>query len=353
MFYSDNPLDATTWLGSQGSISESIQYVDELLQIPDNTKYIALNCTYNGILKYKKGIIDHSKSTEELYNFIANFNNVTNLLTIKTKDNIEITIGPGGANNLIDFRTLLKQNTFAISNTTDWFMPYKIRAINNIDGDLPENWYSHFTGGNHGYNNSGSGSTKTARGVLQKIYFNNTENFIVNEDIKCNTIDLYWTNYVQASNTKKQDGTGREVLKENYHLHFNGDKFIIDHNFVPLEDLIIITYYGFGGWLGSDAICFFTSGELRSGFSLPSNSNCGNKKCKKIILNKNNYNFNYEMDNLDLGNFEILNDQTFSAFSSGTKIYFSLINLSNSSTVISQNNYYYDRRYFYITPNLL
>lgn len=41
----------------------------------------------------------------------------------------------------------------------------------------------------------------------------------------CDRMEILWTNYVQAYNTKKADGTGREVLCERHRMLFDGVRF--------------------------------------------------------------------------------------------------------------------------------
>ena len=74
-----------------------------------------------------------------------------------------------------------------------------------------------FTGGNHDYLN-GSGGSATGRTESVTLKVNGKE---VDGDYEgyADEIDIYWTNYIQANNTKKEDGSGREVLKEMYHIN--------------------------------------------------------------------------------------------------------------------------------------
>lgn len=120
--------------------------------------------------------------------------------------------------------------------------PYIVKAINNIDGDMPNS--DDFTGGNHSYNNTGSTDyTPTARCDSLRYFVNGKETSAYFG--YANTIEARWVNYVQATNTKKVDGTGRAVIKEEHRALFDGEKWTITVDVEMLEDVHIETYYGF------------------------------------------------------------------------------------------------------------
>ena len=58
-------------------------------------------------------------------------------------------------------------------------------------------------------------------------------------------VRVAWVNYVQGWNTKKSDGTGREILKEAPTWIFkpNGD-VLVSNTITALEDIDIYMYYG-------------------------------------------------------------------------------------------------------------
>jgi chromosome segregation ATPase len=93
-----------------------------------------------------------------------------------------------------------------------------VRATENADGDDIESTY--FTGGNHQYNNQGSGSSATARSLSLRFFVDGRE--VMSEKGYANKIEIRWTNNVQGYNTRKADGTGREILQERHRLIFNG-----------------------------------------------------------------------------------------------------------------------------------
>jgi len=126
---------------------------------------------------------------------------------------------------------------------TDTLGPWLVKAINNIDGDMPSS--KNFTGGSHGYNNNYNQSpsnTKTAE--LNTIYFK--IDGLVRESFSgyCDQIDVFFENSVQAANTKKADGSGRHVLKEKYHLNFCRQNINVNCSVEFAEMVTVEKYYG-------------------------------------------------------------------------------------------------------------
>ena len=174
--------------------------------------------------------------------------------------NLLVTLNKHGGNNLFDyasFYTVRKgvdineitnaNKTLIQTVATDWHAPFQVRAVNNIDGDNinpdTSNYYLYFTGGNHQYNNTGSGSTPTARTTSVKFFVNGKQ---ANKGTfgYANSIRIEWTNRVQGYNTTKADGTGREILEEKHTIIADGERFNEFAQLVALEDVIFVLYYG-------------------------------------------------------------------------------------------------------------
>ena len=217
--------------------------------------------------------------------------------------------------------------------------------MSNIDGDdLIHNTY---TGGGHQYNNTTSGSTKTARLVSLKFY---VDNRIVEDDEEgtANVIKMKWTNRIQATNTKKSDGTGREVLEETITLTFDGKEWKMFNEILPLEDISVHNYYGyqfngiktspqstnpFGNWKYVNS----TNRELNAEAS-------GNKDVKAIIAYGNSIQLSMILDeSIDLGKRDMLfNVSTGGAFRSDEKCYFRIVNsISGNLCYWYADSYYY------------
>ena len=116
-----------------------------------------------------------------------------------------------------------------MSSETDIFSPHIVKAVNNADGDnLNENGShrEYFTGGNHQYNNSGSGSTATAR----------CESFSVTD--LGHKVVVKWTNYIQGYNTTKVDGSGREIMREDVRLDIANGMIYADIRHTALENIV-------------------------------------------------------------------------------------------------------------------
>lgn len=155
-------------------------------------------------------------------------------------------------NNIFDFHKFgLISNTgmfpsnhvsadeYFMENETDMHSPFIMRAVNNGNGDTPDTAY--FTGGAHQTNNSNSGGAVTGRTSSVKFYADNKE---VNGSGYCDVIRIEWTNLIQGYNTTKANGNGREILQENHILEFDGITWKSHVELVPLEDIVINTYYG-------------------------------------------------------------------------------------------------------------
>ncbi len=123
---------------------------------------------------------------------------------------------------------------------TDYFSPYKIKAVSNGNGDYPGSM--DFTGGNHGYTSQGANPGKTAENVAFRIFVDGRETTDYSGTAR--RIDFEIINRIQATNTKKKDGTGRAVLEETIHISFDGEKWNFSITMTALEDIRVIKYYG-------------------------------------------------------------------------------------------------------------
>lgn len=272
---------------------------------------------------------------------------------------------PVGGNQLFDFCRwyYLKRKFGCIStnmdnavqiqiNGTDYFGPYKVFAVNNINGDMPDS--DDFTGGNHQYNNQGSGSTATARCASITLDVDNATD--VGEEFNgfADRIKIHWTNFVQATNTKKSDGTGREVLREDYEMNFDGVKFVVKNNITALEAIKITTYYGLQGQQfpsisGTYMLYYEGSKTARSAVKSHILGECGDKNCRIIKQVGNAYanlgvlggvkmpSYDIEMTDFDLGDFSNVESVNSSAHASTGKVYFNLIR-NNDGVVLASND---------------
>lgn len=184
-----------------------------------------------------------------------------------------------------EFSAFPINKTAVFINGSDFFGPYIVKALNNANGDKPDS--ANFTGASHAYSGNTEGTTSaTGRSVLSSILIDGVKKETYNG--YCNAIDIYWTNYIQATNTKKADGTGREVLKETYHLHFNGETFEIENDISALEEIQIIRYYGLQIAQGVSGYSYDISyvGSHNNIVSANGNSKSGDTNCKEIFIKR-------------------------------------------------------------------
>lgn len=137
-----------------------------------------------------------------------------------------------------------------VGTTTDWVSPYTVAAVNNIDGDDPTESSEHITGGCHDYN-----GFATARHLSTTMY---ADGEIVSEEgtHTCNEFVVINKHRVQAGNTAKANGSGREVLEETTIYTFKDDKIFVNVNIKALEDIVISKYYGTGIYGYKDCYAF-------------------------------------------------------------------------------------------------
>ena len=170
-------------------------------------------------------------------------------------------------------------------NGSDFFGPYIVKAVNNADGDMPDS--ANFTGASHAYSGNTEGNTSaTGRSEVTAILVDGVKR----EEYSgfCNTLDIYWTNYIQATNTKKEDGTGREVLKEEYHLCFDGKDIEIENDVTALEAVEIVRYYGLQiahGVAGYDYTISYV-GSRNNVVSNKGNSRSADTSCREIHIKR-------------------------------------------------------------------
>ena len=165
----------------------------------------------------------------------------------------------------------------------DWHAPIQIDAIHNGDGDVEEGVF--FTGGMHGYKNAAVDTTPTARCVSLRFLADGMELSKGTEGY-ADEITMCWENLVQASNTMKEDGRGREVLRERHTLIFRDGTFFTVTELVPLEDLTCYLWYGFQMIYqsGNQKTLIYGTGDEARSYPASEDSKSGNSSCEQIRL---------------------------------------------------------------------
>ena len=206
----------------------------------------------------------------------------------------------------IDFKSKQVIGTFG----SDWHCPYIVGAVDNPDGDNTNTQgehYKYFTGGNHQYNNTGSGSTATGRTSSIRFFMDGREK---TQGVGyANRVEIKWTNLVQGYNTTKSDGSGREILQENHTMIFDGKTFHTHVELIPLEDIIMKTWYAFQGTLTAPTYnnVKFIGGSNRGIYSIGNGEapTCGNGKACEMIFTGPEYGLKMSFDiTYDMGAYE-------------------------------------------------
>jgi hypothetical protein len=194
-------------------------------------------------------VIPSSKSSVGAKYAVSSDGNGIEISYPYSEDTLTVTLNKRGGNNLFDFRKI-ETNTEKLfdASSSDWHAPFVVAAVNNADGDTPENQY--FTGGNHQTNNTGTGGAVTARTSALQFY---ADGKLLSAGDAGNAIkvEMRWTNLVQGYNTTKADGNGREILQENHTLTFANGKFETYVEVIPLEAVTMKTWYGLQAVVGS------------------------------------------------------------------------------------------------------
>lgn len=307
-------------------------------------------------INYFETVFNTNISEKSLYNLYVTdkplFINLDNeIININSKYNsskdVMFKMGKKGVNNIFDFinATLKYNETNKVlsdsnlgsetlwSNGTDAFAPHCISVKNNADGDRQT--LTDFTGGNHGYDNSGIIS-QTSTGRTTKIIFKVDGRIVQKFNDYANYVEIIWTNRIQANNTKKIDGSGREVLEETYSAKFDGFKWDIDYISKILEDVTYHNFYGlqFVSNLYPDGVYYHTSTNRKNNVNKNTASTSGSKKTTRFTV-KNDTTLNFvdvEIDvNHGIGTREFLNSPNGAFSTSINKSYMFLI---------SENDFY-------------
>ncbi len=272
--------------------------------------------------------------------------NVKLVSSYSASENIVFTLGRKGPNSLMEIKNvyfvdanlsgqeavMATATRTLYSSYTDHFGPYVVFAKNN---GLDE-YTNTFTGGNHGYLNSGdmvAENSATGRSVSVAIYADGekvTNGFNGYADI----VTLDWVNAIQATNTKLADGTGREVMEEHYQITYAGGIFDITQTITPLEDIYIHTFYGnqmVTSW-GTEGVKYM-NGSRQDWFPTSASHDSGNQICNGYTVRNESDYVEVTFDKTySLGKGEYLSSTVPTAHSqSYGKSYFNLINVTDES----------------------
>ena len=224
------------------------------------------------------------------------------------------------------FGDFTKTATIIKTSYSDWVGPFKVLATNNIDGDSLDNIT--LTGGWNGYNGDQTGS-KTATLESINAYVDNKE-LLNDSTLGGYEFKLIVKNLIQASNTKKSDGTGRNVLRETITYIIKGDgKIEVSNKIEALEDITIKEYYGIqvdnaGKYI--DSIIYLNDISKKVDFTSYNSYGIKNNPCRRYIgVGGTDYVTAYVEDE-GLGRFNYVAENTATAWNSNyKKSYFNLV----------------------------
>lgn len=245
-------------------------------------------------------------------------------------------VGPSGLMQISHIYTVVRDSNFGdfsktrtlFKNTySDWVGPYKCYAVDNIDGDKPTS--TDFTGGWHGYNGDQTGGA-TGSFVSGKLYVDGKE-VTGSTPISGNEAKIVVVNRINGANTKKADGTGRNILEEKVIYTISPRKIDVTNEITALEDLVINEYYGIqteNGGTWDEKITFWDN--VSRSFDFTTNVDVGlkssNSRCDKFTVSKGENYLTAYIKPTGLGLRDYVSSDSYLAFSRDyAKAYFNLI----------------------------
>lgn len=247
------------------------EYIQQEIVVPSGTTFITVTSRIgmdpliekkedinirelNDNVSYLKEKQEEMKLPQDTLNVKISRDNIEILSKYSTNKDLKRTLKKISANQTVQLGNfyLIKNSDETVGNDfgndtdvlysqyTDMVAPWGgLRAVNNVDGDQPG--AGGYTGGWHAYDNANSG-TPTAR-TAQLEFYGDDIKMAEEQQRYCKTFKAVVTNYIQALNTKKQDGSGREVLKETVTYLFTNSDIKISVQAEALEPITIEEYY--------------------------------------------------------------------------------------------------------------
>ena len=115
-------------------------------------------------------------------------------------------------------------------------LPIIVGAVNNADGDnLTKKW---FTGGNHAYGNTSTGSP-TLRELSNTVMVDGKLVPIGGQNVRGRVCTIDVINNIQGYNTCKENGGGREIIQQRAHIEVTNTYIETTIEFVALEEVVV------------------------------------------------------------------------------------------------------------------
>ena len=267
IFY-DNDNSRISYIGK----GETGNYVDFEFEIPTGASYFSITSKSSKpiLKKYSNIAVEVEKKIPPLKEFVNKVNSKYPIYAYvnwnvyyfmwkydKTRD-IIISLNKVGKSSLYQlshFYTVPNEDKdcsgdFTLTQSqlkatsSDFVGPYKVLAKNNIDGENISEEKIRFTGGWHGFNGDQTGGA-TGKNISINVFVDGKKMSSTNKTkIGGRKIEVVVVNEINASNTAKSDGTGRNVLQETVTYTFTEGKIDVDVKIKALEDITIKEYYG-------------------------------------------------------------------------------------------------------------
>ena len=173
-----------------------------------------------------------------------------------------------------------------LKSSSDFLGPSVVYAVNNMDGDFPTLTDRKLTGGWHMYDSMTSGDySATARNVSLDIKCDG-KSIAQGEQARGDEVVITIVNRLQASNTEKADGTGREVAELTYRITFRDDfRADVYGTIKALEEIHYAEFIGISAYLMSGQPFRWVGSRVNRQPIVPSASaqRSGDKNCTSIL----------------------------------------------------------------------
>lgn len=278
---------------------------------------------------YAASWITINRRMDEEFDSVLNFCNKTYPnLTNKWFDLYSVGKHTRGVDGVSKCETYIDWTTINGLSTSDaLMMAVIVGAVNNIDGDnTTVKWH---TGGAHAYGDSAIGVTPTMRELSNIVRVDGKTIAVGETNIKGNKCTIDVINNVQGYNTCKEDGTGREIIQQRYHVEVTNDYCEVVTELVALEEVIVYGSNVVTGIGMTDMQYRFIGSDSKRGLytyngsgNVPLNGDC---KIDTLRVEKDGYIFDVEYD-LDYGLGNKLMSETYNLFvTNAAKAYFANI----------------------------
>ena len=322
------PVSVQKWTVSQPTVVDVLKDAATLdaiakslplhVAVVENSNYVAGSDSVKGVSIFVGQRFNDSYDTVwSIGNKNSTINRFFDLISIYTVPRDPEGVTP--KHQLVDL-------TYLLGHTTDYILPIRLKAVNNIDGDFTGD-ENYFTGGFHGYGNNTAGDySQTMKEMSKKILLDGKE-LAVGDSLYGRRLEVIVVNQVQASNTEKENGTGREVIEQTIRCVLEGDnKMIVDVEWKALEAVDINTLHCFGQYFDFPSVRFVGSSSMRGIYTPGTNVFPTDEYTNAIRNYGSDYAFEVGIDNgYGLGDGQAREGERSAFMTTATKGYFNVL----------------------------